>query len=399
MVLALWVVGGLAAKTAWSEEFFIGAWGGPHLSEGEFNKYARAHFNVVLDYPYEEDNVNSLLALAQKTNLKVILNLKHRFLKDLAHGEQAPMLLADAVDQRRDLPEVVGYMLYDEPQTPAEAQLLGQLATHISKNLRNDQKLWVNFIGSPPYATWPDQFLGLYPAGVISTTNIHPVRIGFAFWDQFFASIQRISDSAKKGGAPFWGIVQSAAWEEKRQPTPQEIQLQCLSSLADGAKGVWYYTYIVPHHSRTIRSAILDKDDGETPLYQAVTEINQNALIFAHALSASRFAGVFHLQNTQKSLPVKDQQEAISLQGNNLLVGTFARADGGLGVLIVNKQVEENADDKAASAVLDVEKARVSLAEVDETSGEVRLLNNASGKYQLAIKPAAARLLIVSPRS
>jgi hypothetical protein len=171
-------------------------------------------------------------------------------------------------------------------------------------------------------------------------------------------------------------------------PTPEEIRLQVFSSLAYGATGIWYYTYVMPRHSTSFKSAILDRNDKPTMTYEAVRKINSEALILSKFLIGSESKRV--VRGASVIIPEGAGMKVTSSIADEALAGIFAGRDGSKAALLVNTSVTTPND-----VQISLPNSNRSLYIVDKTNGVKRILLRTGDRFILRITPGDAQLLLL----
>ena len=188
-VVVLMVLAASRAEAA--ARFLIGGWVGPHQTISEYERYARAGFNVVLEYPFEGDRLERCLELASQTGkLAVIANLGHRYLTGRLSDEKSKDAAIRFVRAQRERPELVGYMVYDEPRSLEEARRVGDVAAAVGL-VDRERIRWINLLGGLGMEVGREVEMRA-PGVVMSTTNVHPVRSHEVLWKDFLLSLGRL---------------------------------------------------------------------------------------------------------------------------------------------------------------------------------------------------------------
>ncbi|MCY2928356.1 MAG: hypothetical protein NTV86_02465 [Planctomycetota bacterium] len=255
--------------------FIISAWCGPEGTLERYKEYADCGFNVVLGAPKEQ------IPLAKAVGIKAI-----------ASGSPA-----DVPAYSKD-PTVVGLFLADEPGASYFPELAKQANAVRKANPRYIP--YVNLL--PTYAT-PDG-LGTPTYEEHVRRYIETVKPPFVSWDHYalygsgerpdyFENLEIVSRLCRQAKIPFVQIILSMPHFSYRDPNEADLRWQVYTTLAYGAKGVIYFTYITPAEN-WCWDAIIDAKGRRTAKYEYTRRINRKVNALAPVLAGLEAVRVAH---------------------------------------------------------------------------------------------------------
>jgi hypothetical protein len=166
-----------------------------------------------------------------------------------------------------------------------------------------------------------------------------------------------IYNAAKNANLPVYAIVQSVGGLNYRDFTESDILFQVFTHLAQGAKGIQYFTYFTAAYSN-FRDGPIDQFGNKTPMWSIVQRVNNRLKAIGPVLATLNWQRSYH---SGKNLPAevpKDvvtpdslvqkvmDAQAIDKQAE-VFVGEFKGPDNSTYVMVVNK-------DQKKSMVMDV---------------------------------------------
>lgn len=122
--------------------------------------------------------------------------------------------------------------------------------------------------------------------------DIYPFREGMLTGEMghFFAALRGFCEAA--GDLPKWAVLQSfampGAW---RYPTVEELRCTVYSSLAAGAKGIFFFIYQTMPNRPDKMDGLIDTDGRPRPIYAAVEELARELKRLAPTLMGLRPVG------------------------------------------------------------------------------------------------------------
>lgn len=370
-----------------SNDFVIGGWVGPHQTEDQYLLYKEAAFNHVIEYLWEGDDYEKSLLLFKKINgLKLFLNLDQRFLRTT---------IMDTVKKKNDISifiknterndNVAGYFLFDEPDS-SNREIIQRYGSIVKE--MTGKEVWINFMVEKQFES-VHAILGKYKPSIVSM-DMYPFHEKSNGINHYYKLIDAFRQLAIQYNVSFWGFVQSAGWldihNNYRKPTPAEIRLQAYTNIAYSAKGLWYYTYVEPRHSKNIFAAILDKNDKPTETYDAVKSINIRVMSIAPWLIKLQPVEVFHCDAIKGALNAfAPNRYLTSIEPQSALIGHFIKDEKHF-MFIVNKDTVQS-----TNFVLSISSDIKSITLID--NGLEQMVSNKNGKYTLSLLPGEGKLL------
>jgi len=287
------------------------------------------------------------LAGAARHNLRVWV-ADHRLYAAAAGDPNATAQIADVVADFRDAPALDGYVVADEPPTPAFAPVA---ATVIALRTADPARLaYVNLL--PNYI--PPALLGAASYDDYlhrSVADLQPQLLSVDYYpfgtkkdrSTFFDNLDAVRDASLRYDLPFLWIVLAMPHGPYRDPSEAELAWQVFHALAYGARGVSYFTYWTPHDptGRWQQHNGIIENGQPTEHYAQVTRVNQVARAIGNALDGWRSIAVADSTGEIGAPFPIGPIEAID--GGRFSVGLFANATGGLAALLVNRDYGEPA--------------------------------------------------------
>lgn len=113
--------------------------------------------------------------------------------------------------------------------------------------------------------------------------------------EKYFDNLEIIRRQALYGDIPFWSYIQSVgiSHEGIKVPERSELYFQVYTSLAYGAKGIIYFTYLTPNGTG-FHGGLLATDGTPNPTYALARELNQEVLKLGPILQNTVSEAVYH---------------------------------------------------------------------------------------------------------
>ncbi len=311
-------------KPKYDPPFIISAWCGPEGNLERYKEYADCGFNVVLGAPKEQ------LGFAKAVGIKAI-----------ASGGPA-----DVPGYSND-PTVVGVFLADEPNASQFAEL-GKLSEAVRK--ANPRYIpYINLL--PTYAT-PDM-LGTPTYEEHVRRYIDAVKPPFVSWDHYalygsgerpdyFENLEIVSRLCREAGIPFVQIILSMPHFAYRDPNEADLRWQVYTTLAYGAKGIIYFTYVTPaEEGGWCWNAIIDAKGRRTAKYEYVRRLNRKLNVLAPLLVKLEGVRVAHTDPVPVgAFRLDDKFPVASADGMPMTVGWLRDADKRDYLFVVNRSFD-----------------------------------------------------------
>lgn len=307
---------------------------------------------------YELGNLNHnlrALELAQKYGVKLFLNIR-----DIAQGSKPRREIEAQIEQYKKLDSFLGIAIRDEPGINEFEKLEGLIK--IYSDIMDDRMFYCNLM--PMYASKEQLFYGFfenkgtasvsdyktYVSKFAETVNLpmlsydfYPFREEYGKYDtNYFKQLFICKGYADKKGVPLWCFIQVTSWQRDsiRRVGYTEISWQVCLSLACGAKGIQYFTYITPidAHSEYFDTAMTDREMEKTDRYYHVQKINRHIKNIAGFLGSATLCGVLGNGSIMEDVPAErviDSFYGVTVQGGTYFMGCFTQG-GKNAVYIVN---------------------------------------------------------------
>lgn len=254
------------------------------------DSYKNAGFNSIMLWKQSDANVKEAAA----SGLPIFM---HNSRAKKGTVEEAKELVDEYSDR---LPNIVGWLAYDEPRRSAFDKASVILA--YTRSQHPDLIMLSTFSGEEPYAKYlqdfddaikPDIFIyDAYPFGnPESKVYRNPARSSMFE----LAYVRRLG---LQTGKPYWAWIQSFADEHRRSPSESEIRMHVYTHLAAGFTGISYFTY-----DGFEGGAMISNDGKTTRLYDYVKEINKEVGHYGEILKRLISTDLRFLPGTQNRVP------------------------------------------------------------------------------------------------
>jgi hypothetical protein len=234
-------------------------------------------------------------------------------------------------------PALAGYMVDDEPLASAFPQLAA-----VVNRLREKDPAHVAFINLFPNVVAPNLLKAKsyddYMRRFVQT--VKPFTLSYDHYSLqkkgddklFIANLAAARKVALDEHVPFWNIVQVTEWGSMRNLTQGEIEYQAMQSLAMGAKGLLWFTYLTPthDHSQAWKHAMINADGKPDAHYEMVKQTNARLLAIGNELLNATSVGYFQTGNVPAGglAPTKDAPVTLEGDAPPMTVGWFDGANG-----------------------------------------------------------------------
>lgn len=350
----------------------VGYWAGPSpLTEYDVNQMREGNWNLAWVTPrgniYNKPLVSYFLEqldLLEKYNLRGIVVLGKFINRRPSVNSilsKRKVELTNFISKLKNHKALYAYHLIDEPSS----KIFNNLAILKEYILKIDPKhlvyvnLYPNYaskkqLGVNSYMEYIQLFSKIYKPQLLSydyyAFNTNKIREGY------FKNLIQIRSEAMQRGIPFMNILQASSWTSgKRIPTGQELRWQMYTSLAYGAKGIFWYVYGYRGHDGGMIYPNVERKNGKllvtggepTPLYYYASKVNKEFLILSSELKGLYSMGGYHVGTIPKgAMPVASNLKfKISsssptnkdkLPKKSFLIGTFGNGNDITHAIIVN---------------------------------------------------------------
>lgn len=354
MALVLTAMTSSPAKTNWTQDKFeIGAWKAPtpgYITDETYARMAAAGITLLTGpgpREGEDAETNKLsLDLARAHGIRLIVR-DNRIHLDPQTAEDKRALDAMIADYK-DHPALYGYFIKDEPK-PAEYRLL----TGVHNYLREKDSKHLPYINLFPNYGGPTQIefdnYDAYVGDFVKT--VHPLMLSYDHYsflrkaerNNFIANLEVVRRDSLKADIPMWVIIQALQDATRyRPPTLNQMYWQVNTSLAYGAKSIWYFPYWsagFPDKPEAWHYLGMILPDGKPgPQYASASEINPKLKRLGPLLMGLKSVSVTHLG----AVPLRGKgfkpDDLISrAEGDQIIIGRFTDRENKPVLMVVNR--------------------------------------------------------------
>lgn len=293
-------------------------------------------------------------------------------------------------------PAVLGYYLVDEPGADSFAGL--GVVSGLIRELAPKQCAYVNLfpnyataaqLGTPDYATYLDRFATECRPTVLSYDHYAVMEDG-TLGGRFFKNLEEMRAAARRRNLPFWNIVLSVGCVGYRVPSDADLRFQAYSTLAYGASGLTWFTYLTPHVGN-FREAPEDQFGHRTPAWARLQNVNLQVLQLAPVYVKLRHDDTYHFAPVPDGAHGARPESLLQDVGAaNVFAADFTHEDGSRYLMIVNRDLQR-------SGFLGRLKFAGETNRVEQVSPWTGQLHDFSGEHQW-VAPGAGVLLRVGPQ-
>ncbi|MCC6728317.1 MAG: hypothetical protein IT208_03160 [Chthonomonadales bacterium] len=291
------------------------------------------------------------LDLVRDAGLKGIVSEASTHVGDAEAGlEQAEIdkrvrALVDRVGKHE---AVFGYYLRDEPGAGAFPGL-GRWAdayARIAPGALAYINLFPNYaspaqLGAPDYDAYLERFVEAVHPRFLSYDHYALMDDG-SLRAGYFQNLEATRAAALRHGIPFWNIVLSNAHFHYAEPTEAGLRFQLYTTLAYGARGISYFTYLAPD-SGNYRLAPIDQFGSKSPTWEMLRRVNLQIHRLAPTYLQLKSVGVFHHPNVPEGCAgIATSKLVAEIEGGDLLVGEFEGPANRPYIIIVNKDLHRS---------------------------------------------------------
>jgi hypothetical protein len=339
---AVLILGGIAMSVSAQEKtrfqqdrIAIGFWVDPPAGEGMADRYrdiAAANFTLVIGGfgAGTPENVREQLKLCETYDLRAVV----------ARAGLKPEELPES-------PACWGYMLRDEPNTAAFADLRKDVDAiraarpkrfgyvNLFPNYANEQQL-----GAKTYDEHVARFADEVDTDVLSMDHYPMMQPKADSRASYCANLEVLRQHALRKGVPFWNFFNSMPFGPHFDPTEHSLRWQIQTSLAYGAKGLLYFCYWTPRGDEFPKGgAIITADGRKTRHYDQARRLNAAVKAMGPTLMRLTSTGVCRASGASATLEALQGTPLRKLEGTataEYLLGNFRHADGRRALLLNN---------------------------------------------------------------
>lgn len=246
-------------------------------------------------------------------------------------------------------PEVMGVYLRDEPSsrvypglakwTAAVKKALPGLIPYINlfPNYASPEQM-----GVATYDEYVSKFVEIVKPPFISYDHYALMDDG-TLRDGYFQNLEAVRRIALAANLPFWNIVLSNAHFHYAEPSDGGFRFQAYTTLAYGAKGISYFTYLAPDVGN-YRLAPVDQFGNKTTTWDMLRNVNLQIHRLGPTYVKLKSVAVWHHPNVPKGCPaIGAAKHVVEVTGGDFLVGEFTDDQGVPYAMIVNKSLHNSA--------------------------------------------------------
>ena len=185
-------------------------------------------------------------------------------------------------------PAVYGYYVGDEPSAKYMADAMA--AIRIQKELSPEKIPFINFLsywdgveerylGGMDFDEWIDDFIkktGLSQISYDRYSQMNPPDAVESGIDTYFKSLNRMMAAAKRNGIPLWVTNLSVGHLNFRCPNEDDFRWQLNTSVAGGAKCVWWFFFYMRLCRVNYRLAPIDEHIERTETYTWLSRVQRS---------------------------------------------------------------------------------------------------------------------------
>ena len=246
---------------------------------------------------------------------------------------------------------VFGYYLRDEPGATAFAGLRKWVDAYrdAAPKALPYINLYPNYASAeqmnvPAYAEYIESYVRIVRPPFISYDHYALMDDG-SLRDGYFQNLEAVRAAALRHGIPFWNIVLSNAHFSHAEPTEAGLRFQLYTTLAHGARGISYFTYLSPTIGN-YRMAPIDQWGRKTPTWEMLRRVNLQLHCIGKTYLTLRSVNVFHHPAVPAGCSGIESSRMLStLNGYGgpahagLLAGEFEGPGGRPFAMVVNKDL------------------------------------------------------------
>lgn len=388
--------------------FPICLWYPPENTYDNWKLVAECGFNIV---PFQAHSVAD--------GLRVLGWLAELGIKGMVQDPRVNPRLVDKPDWQETVSQVVadygnhpalwGYFLADEPRF-AGIEQLGKLSQafqaadkdHIAYSNLLQITCDTRWLGTVDYRTYVRTYIEQVRPSILSYDEYALMEEGDR--PEYLTNLEAVRDEALLAGLPFMNIFLSVTHFAYRNPSTEDLRYQVYTSLAYGAKGLTYFTYLTPD-IENYHEAITSIFGYKTAKYPHVRQLNLELQKLGPWLLKLTSTCVYHTGSMPSGCQRHVGAEAFTQaegSGCDLLVGEFIDEKQHPWVMVVNKDRQHSAWVKVK-----LHTRHQQIQEVARSTGELRSIARDSGTraaagyadgmvVQFWLAPADGRLMRLS---
>ena len=203
------------------------------------------------------------------------------------------------IERTAQHPATYGFYLRDEPNArmfPAIGRYVAAFQ-RVAPNTRPLVNLFPNYadpqqLGTETYEEYLERYITTVKPPLVSYDHYALMEDG-SLRGGYFANLEVVRSLSLAHNLSFWNIVLSNAHFNYGEPSAGGLRFQAFTTLAYGARGIGYFTYIAPD-SGNYRLAPIDQFGHKSPTWDMLRNVNLQIHALAPTMIKLRSVGVFH---------------------------------------------------------------------------------------------------------
>jgi hypothetical protein len=379
------------------DRFAIGFWCDPPADENMAERYkeiADANFTLVLGgfAATTPETIKRQLRLCREHGLKALVFPKPYAMDALPNG-----------------PECWGYVLRDEPSASDFPELRRQVDQF--RRARPGKLALINLfpnycdlerLGTASYEEHVARFMDEVRPDVLCMDHYPLFKPGHDGRQAYCDNLEVMRKFSLADDVPFWNFFNTMPFGPHTDPTEAQLRWQVYTSLAYGAKGVFYFCYYTPlSHEFPKGGAIIGRDGRPTRHYDQAKRINAAVKNLGAVLFRATSTRVCRIRPDEDptlvlaGTPLKSISRATHDPPHDYLIGIFTLTDGRAAVLLNNYR-----PDYTAWPTVDFQAALDNITEVDKETGLEGPIRDDSPDLeglQVSLDAGDGRLFLIKP--
>lgn len=329
------------------EKLTIGVWNGSYHAFDDFRMdlMHQAGISLIVGIDPQwvvSSTMTELLDLAQEYGVSLITDLRSW------DGQTVP--------EYAQHPALMGFLMYDEPGTPAYAKL-AQLKASFDAVMPEDKLFYVNLFGSscgyeslygndydPLHVNYEKDYLKPFIETVepeVLSYDAYGLQEGGLIRSRYLRNFDILSHNAQQNDLPFWYTMLSSAHDATDGryvvPTDKELRWQSAMAITYGAEVLLHY--IMTSHETDDYVCMLDySSKSPTEIYDDVALVNQEFLAWQDIYRSYEWVGTVKVDVGKENLLLSDFEYDIPFKNAGILTGVKSDQDMLVGVFQNNGQ-------------------------------------------------------------
>ncbi|MBP1988826.1 carbohydrate binding domain-containing protein [Paenibacillus eucommiae] len=381
--------------SAEAEDFKIGVFWVPpaaYTNATQYDYLQEAHVNWIINVASTDLNsvaINeTMLDLAAERGMKAVV-ADSRF--DKVYNNTATDAEIDAMaNDYKGHPGLGGYYVMDEPEF-ANISYAGHAYNRFLSN-DPDSSPYLNLLpyvwNKPQYEQYVDDIIDAADLKYLTFDN-YPFKVGYDAFDDYYTNLKIIREKGLTNNLKIAAYIQACGYVDMRLPVENELRYNVFTSLAYGAKSLYWFPYW--HPGVPFSGAIINEDGTKTSLYEPFKNLNAQMKAWGPTLMKLTSMDVYH-SGTMAAGTIgvpSDFQWQPNAITDNVILSYFTDASGRKYVMAVNRDYTNS-----LTLTFNLNPKPSTVTEVSKTTGlEVSTnYNPSTGVISAAFAPGEGRL-------